>query len=403
MNKYLLLSLTMALGISATALAANPFSDVPKGHWAYASVAKLATEGVINGYPDGSFQGNKTMTRYEMAQIVAKALAKGAIGSDDKLVGEFSEELDNLGVRITKLEKKTDNVKVTGEGRLMYFHSSQKTLGDGSRSYNSELRTRITISGQLNDNWNYTGMLENTQDLTYDNGNSDTNFHRAYLDGKIGILNVKGGRYDTTMAAGLVLDSDGDSRDGLEIGIGDEEKLAGKLMYGKMSDETDTKYFGLEFAKNWGKTDLHGGYYKFIGHDSPIAGDNPHIWNAGVGYALGKVTGTADYLQGSSANLDGDKKGYALGVTWGEVEAEKPGSWDLFVKYNDQPRGTFYSHCDDGNYFDDAQTGYKGWSFGTDFALAKNMVFKAVYYDTKEKGGEKRTDQRIWTDLTVTF
>ena len=86
MNKYLLLSLTMALGISATALAANPFSDVPKGHWAYASVAKLATEGVINGYQDGSFQGNKTMTRYEMAQIVAKALAKGAIGSDDKLV-----------------------------------------------------------------------------------------------------------------------------------------------------------------------------------------------------------------------------------------------------------------------------------------------------------------------------
>ena len=143
----------------------------------------------------------------------------------------------------------------------MYFHSSQKTLGDGNRSYNSELRTRITLSGQLNDNWNYTGMLENTQDLTDDNGNSDTNFHRAYLDGKIGILNVKGGRYDTTMAAGLVLDSDGDSRDGLEIGIGDEEKLVGKLMYGKMSDDTDTKYFGLEFAKNLGKKDLDGGYY----------------------------------------------------------------------------------------------------------------------------------------------
>jgi hypothetical protein len=87
MRKSLIFTITMALGITSTAFAANPFADVPQGHWAYASIAKLADAGVINGYPDGSFQGNRTMTRYEMAQIVAKALAKGAIGSDDKLVG----------------------------------------------------------------------------------------------------------------------------------------------------------------------------------------------------------------------------------------------------------------------------------------------------------------------------
>ena len=68
-------------------------------------MAKLAAAGVVDGYPDGTFKGDKTMTRYEMAQIVAKALAKGAIGADDKLVSEFADELDNLGVRVAETGK----------------------------------------------------------------------------------------------------------------------------------------------------------------------------------------------------------------------------------------------------------------------------------------------------------
>lgn len=79
--------------------------DVPAGHWAYASVAKLAAAGIVDGYPDGTFKGDNLMTRYEMAQIVAKAYAKGAIGADDKLMAEFADELDNLGARVAKLEK----------------------------------------------------------------------------------------------------------------------------------------------------------------------------------------------------------------------------------------------------------------------------------------------------------
>ena len=85
MKKSLVLAMAMALGVSATAFAANPFSDVPAGHWAYASVAKLAAAGIVDGYPDGTFKGDQLMTRYEMAQIVAKAYAKGAIGADDKV------------------------------------------------------------------------------------------------------------------------------------------------------------------------------------------------------------------------------------------------------------------------------------------------------------------------------
>ena len=95
MKKSLVVALALATGITASASAANPFSDVPAGHWAYASLAKLAAAGVVEGYPDSTFQGDKLMTRYEMAQIV-KAMAKGA--NVDRLASEFAEELDALGL-----------------------------------------------------------------------------------------------------------------------------------------------------------------------------------------------------------------------------------------------------------------------------------------------------------------
>ena len=76
MKKSLVLAMAMALGVTASAYAANPFSDVPAGHWAYDSISKLAAAGVIEGYGDDTFRGDRLMTRFEMAQIVAKAMAK---------------------------------------------------------------------------------------------------------------------------------------------------------------------------------------------------------------------------------------------------------------------------------------------------------------------------------------
>ena len=76
MKKSLVLAMAMALGVTASAYAANPFSDVPAGHWAYDSISKLAAAGIIEGYGDDTFRGDRLMTRYEMAQIVAKPWPK---------------------------------------------------------------------------------------------------------------------------------------------------------------------------------------------------------------------------------------------------------------------------------------------------------------------------------------
>lgn len=112
-KKTLVSAITAALivGVASTTFAANnPFSDVPADSWAYDAVSTLAADGVIDGYPDGTYQGQNTMTRYEMAQIVARAMAKTDLEKADKvlvdkLAAEFADELDNLGVRVADLEK----------------------------------------------------------------------------------------------------------------------------------------------------------------------------------------------------------------------------------------------------------------------------------------------------------
>ena len=199
MKKSLVLAMAMALGVTASAYAANPFSDVPAGHWAYDSVNKLAAAGVVDGYPDGTYGRDKLMTRYEMAQIVAKDMAKGA--TVDKLAAEFADELDSLGVRVANLEKKADNVKITGEVRYHYADSS-----DDFNGYETKLRSRLWVNGQVNDDWTYTGMVENNEDLKNDAGEEKVTFQRAYVNGKLGGAKVQAGRYNNKLAEGNVYD-----------------------------------------------------------------------------------------------------------------------------------------------------------------------------------------------------
>ena len=118
---------SLIVGSAASGFAAaNPFEDVPADHWAYDAVAQLAADGVIEGYGDGTYRGDREITRYEMAQMVARAMAKNLSAADktlvDKLAAEFADELNSLGVRVAALEKKVDNVKLRGILRYRYIH-----------------------------------------------------------------------------------------------------------------------------------------------------------------------------------------------------------------------------------------------------------------------------------------
>ena len=168
MKKTLVSALTAALVVGAastTFAAANPFSDVPAGHWAYDAVAQLAQDGVIEGYGDNTFQGDKNITRYEMAQMVAKAMAKANTGSVssadkamvDKLAAEFSDELNNLGVRVANLEKNADKVKWNGEMRNLAYSDRE----EGSHMKNTyKTRFRLLPTAEVNNNWHVKAKLD---------------------------------------------------------------------------------------------------------------------------------------------------------------------------------------------------------------------------------------------------
>src|SRR5579872_3225352 len=104
-----------ALALDARCVGATPFADVPANHWAYQAIQSLAADGLIQGYPDGSFKGDRPITRYEMAVLIARALAnvqatqakfasKADLEKLQKLTDAFKDELDALGVRVTNLE-----------------------------------------------------------------------------------------------------------------------------------------------------------------------------------------------------------------------------------------------------------------------------------------------------------
>ena len=401
MKKSLVLAMAMALGVTASAYAANPFSDVPAGHWAYDSINKLAAAGVIEGYGDTTFGGDKLMTRYEMAQIVAKAMAKGA--NVDKLAAEFADELDNLGVRVANLEKKADNVKVTGE--LRYKYMSKKDDANDGQSFENDLRSRIWVTGQINDDWSYTGMIENTQDFhdTPNSGDEDTSFARAYVEGKIGGLNVTAGRYNAFLANGNIYD---DKVDGAEVSYGDKVKVTG--FAGKATEVDGGNYAGGELAGSFGDLNLAAGYvnYKDLKKDDIGKGLDNAIWYVGADYTMGDVNLSGMYLKGDMSYNDVDEKvldddGWTVGLAYKGAEATEVGSWGLFANYYDLGGQTYIAHTTDANTFDGE--GFKGYGVGANYTFAKNIVGTVAYYDTESKLDSNKDDQRVWADLTFTF
>ena len=160
MKKILALAAAAALTAGVSAYAANPFSDVTADDWAYQAVSDLSAQGVVEGYPDGTFKGERNMTRYELAQIVARLMAKEdqlnaqQQATLDKLAGEYADELANLGVRVSNLEKKVGNISWAGDAKMMYTNNAKKA---GPDTYKG--RIRLNVKGQVNDSTYVQGRI----------------------------------------------------------------------------------------------------------------------------------------------------------------------------------------------------------------------------------------------------
>jgi hypothetical protein len=389
MKKKLVASLAaaMVLGVAGTSFAAsNPFVDVPAKHWSYDAVTKLASAGIVDGYGDGTFKGDKTISRYEMAQIVAKALAHSdkataeQKASIDKLSVEFAEELEGLNVRVTKLEKNSSTIKVTGEARLRY-----EDYSDSDATW--ILRSRIHLNGNINDQWQYYGRLQALNNLK---GEGDTNvtMHNAYVKGQIAGTTTTIGRFDYFLNHGMLIDS---QLNGVNVAFGNVVKA--NVFYGK---DNSNKLFGnkasadgyltvagvgLNYAASKA-TSLNGGYYQYESKDNANYfgdGDKRKIWEAGF-----KTQFATNFnLLGSYAKSDADAEdtAYFAQIGYKGANKSKVGSYGAWVQYRNiegtvAPATTFNGVFT--QTYKQAEGG-KGYEVGFNYTPVLNTVLRVKY------------------------
>ena len=412
MKKTLVSALTTALVVGAastTFAAANPFSDVPADHWAYDAVTQLAADGVINGYGDGTFRGDRNITRYEMAQMVAKAMAKTDISAKDKalidkLAAEFSDELNNLGVRVANLEKHADMVQWTGELRYRYWSRRDKQEDDSTLKRNTDqLQLRLYPTAEVNENWKVKARLDATSNMKTDES-GDVTLRYAYAEGDYNNFNVKLGKqtFFSTSDGGLIMD---DFFSGVQVTFGKDFK--GRIEAGRFSmnrandslrrsanrgDDTAANYLGIEALYNKDKWDAGLAYRQFTNqafryNDGYNEGDNDtdkaQIWSVGARYAFDKnVALGASYASNTKADRYG--KAYNIQLDYKGIKTANAGTWGAHVAYRSLGHNVAFAPTYDTAYGADLDTNLKGWDFGIDYIPLKNVRTSIAYFNGKQ-------------------
>ena len=382
---------TAVLGVT-TAFAANPFSDVTPDSWAYQAVSQLANAGIVNGYPDGTFKGQNNITRYEMAQMVAKAMANQDRANAEqqaminRLADEFSNELNNLGVRVARLEDRVGNVKVTGDARLRYQdaeHAKSKFDARARVQFNAKVNDRTDAVVRLSSG-NF--ELGNSQN----GGNANATIDRAYVNHKFGErVSLKAGRFGQTIGGGLAFDG---TFDGAQLNAGND-KIQAQAAYGYMvsgeaagltkEQNVTNTYLGL--SGKLGKHTMVGGFYDRVNQDSTNGYKNIYGFNADANFD--KVWVGGEWLKDSHVD---ESQAWTAGLGYGDYNIAKKGSWDVKGQYfnakaNAPIVDTTYNHL----YTQDA----KGWMATVNYALQNNVGLSANYgFDWKTQSGSDLSD-----------
>ena len=407
MKKFAAVFAATALVGVTTAFAANPFSDVTPDSWAYQSVAQLANAGVINGYPDGTFKGQNNITRYEMAQMVAKAMANQDRANAEqqaminRLADEFSNELNNLGVRVSNLEDRVGNIKATGDVRLRYQGNEDDKIGQGGTSKSKfDMRGRVQFNANVNENTK--AVLRVTSgNIEFGNatGNSAQSskaiFDRAYVQHNFGKrVTATAGRYNQTIGAGLFYDN---TFDGANLKVGND-KIAVEGAYGYLAsdainaDAKTNKEFA--YAALTGKVGHYthlGGFYGDLKNDvaakdgSTVKAGKYYGFNADVNYKKLWVGG--EWLK----NKDVDQSNaWVAGVGYGNYDISKANTWGVKVQRFDLDKN---ANTVDSTWNHVYTSNYKGWMATVDYALAKNVGLSGYYgFSVEDQKGNDKND-----------
>ena len=407
MKKQLaVLAATAVLGVTS-AFAANPFADVTPQDWAYQAVAQLASQGVVNGYPDGTFKGQHNITRFEMAQMVAKAMARqDRVDAEqnaiiNRLANEFATELNNLGVRVSTLENKVGNFAFTGDARLRY----QNSKNEDTNTYKSKFdyRARVQFDATVNDNTKAVVRLAGEKDGEKDEfgsaGNPTTSIDHAYVQHNFGkYATATAGRQDLVIGNGLVYD---DYFEGA-VGTVGKDKLNASVAYGYLQGGSYINEAGkkveLDKAKRDGNSQVTvyqlnymptekvavKGFYADI-HEK---GENS-VYGTSLDLKLGKkVWVGGEYAKQETRGAAGEA--WTAGVGYGEADIEKAGTWGTKVQYFDLKKSApVVSNTFNLN---DQNQNYRGYLATVDYTVAKNIGLSAyATFDSKKKDDNNKS------------
>lgn len=447
MKKKIVTSLAAMMAVGAAcAFAANPFVDVPSDSWAYKSVVELADAGIIQGVDGQYFQGNRNITRYEAAEMVAKAMAhmdKASVEQRaliNKLADEYADELNNLGVRVSALENRVGNVKLSGDARVRFQHqSSGESNGNDGAGYKNDsswdYRVRVRANAKVNDRTTVTYGIS-TDDINFaDNGTANDNKNIFTDDAKVD-YNFGGNRWN------------------FSVGRTDTYVLGGEnaygFQYGDVFDRAELKYTGDRFAATAGYGKFKAGdiagtedmdgvkmgygelegffgggrvagsavgvYYNDFtvagGEGSEQAGDHfsaDDLWGAYASVNFGKWNALANYekINSNKNYLDeGDTKDPEVWIgklTYGSADGDVRGSWDAWVEYINSDKGDLLGGATNSWRDDSVLDNVKSWGVGVDYTLAKNVILTAAQtFGTQTKHGNA-ADPDEFTDVEINF
>lgn len=425
-KKKMLCSLAAVLAAgSLSAFAANPFVDVPSDSWAYQSVVELADAGIIQGVDGQYFQGHRNITRYEAAEMVAKAMAhmdKASVEQRaliNKLADEYADELNNLGVRVTNLENRVGNTRVFGDAFVRYRYQKDNKKDDSSW----DTRLRIRAQGQVNDRTKVTAGVSTgfrpfaSNKAASDEGNNPY-MDLAKVDYNFGSKNweLSVGRNDVYRigrdAYGLQYF---DALDGAELRY-HNDKLAITTGYGKFKDgkkpgvdtvkpiisDAHSDHFSTDGLKTgYGEIDVFFGggktarseagvYYNRLHqtNHNPDNTDKEYFAKYIAGYFVrgnyGKWSALANYehigFNAGVKNVDGQDYGDAWMGTlqYGKADFRTPGSWDTWLEYLDLDDGSFLGGNPFTWRFSSDMDNQRSWGVGADYIVAKNLKLSVM-------------------------
>ena len=344
------------------------------------------------------------MTRYEMAQIVARAMAKTDLEKADKalvdkLAAEFAEELDNLGVRVADLEKKSDNVKWGGELRYRYYDIDRDSKA-GDETHNKVL-FRLEPKAYIgNSGWTANARLDYEMNLSTDENENDVTVDRAWVEGPLFGATVTAGRTPVFTAQGLLFD---DRISGGTVAFGSDE-FKTTLAAGRYNKDHDdvannegarditAEYYGVQFDYTPNdKLALNAGYTALNNIDANYAdsyksmarpaydGNDASIWYVGGKYAFNKnVAFVGEYAQNTDA--DDEDQAWTAELQYKGANPADAGSWGMYAGYRQ-----IEAYASIAPTYDDIiGAGYKGAVVGASYVPAENILTTIEYFDGKE-------------------